>query len=110
MTEENKKLKAYFLQQLEAQMKEIEKCFKGNIELGSKFEQWDGRFVHVEQVMQVYKAELNEYIGKIQTNEQRNKMAFDKIEELASDEIFKLKKGRFEELLENHSVFESRLD
>ena len=37
-------------------------------------------------------------------------MAFDKIEELASDEIFRLKKGRFEELMQNHSIFESRLD
>ena len=28
-----------------------------------------------------------------------------RIDELASDDIFKLKKGKFEELIENNSVF-----
>ena len=33
-----------------------------------------------------------------------------RIDELASDEIFKLKKGKLEELIENNSIFEARLD
>ena len=91
-------------------MKEIETCFKGNLDLGSKFEEWNGRFVHVEKLMDIYKDEMKQYIMKIATNEQSNKIAMNRIDELASDEIFKLKKGKLEELIENNSVFEARLD
>ena len=91
-------------------MKEIESCFKGNLDLGSRFEEWNGRFVHVEKLMDIYRDDMKQYIMKIETNEQSNKIAMGRIEELASDDIFKLKKGKFEELIENNSVFEARLD
>ena len=50
-------------------MKEIESCFKGNLDLGSRFEEWNGRFVHVEKLMDIYKDDMKQYIMKIETNE-----------------------------------------
>ena len=50
-------------------MKEIESCFKGNLDLGSKFEEWSGRFGHVEKLMDIYKDDMKQYIMKIETNE-----------------------------------------
>ena len=64
-------------------MNEIKSCFKSTLDLGNKFEEWNSRFVNVEQMMQIHKDEMQQCLVKIETNELKNKMTMDRLDEMA---------------------------